>query len=190
MKNIFLFSCFYFLAPVIFAQEIDFPDQFKDLLNQVSIDFYEPVEAKYQDFKVKENDFGRYDFRMASRKEKLEIRYSITPFDVDDFMSQNPHLLTMRAISSIATNDQEYIISATQMSEQVLQSDFNADWGMTYFFTPKTGFSNSPHCRMIALYKEGKGTVFIYYLFDDPGNEALDTRYFALRFLKDKVILD
>lgn len=189
MKNYFLLlvSC---LATTAFGQTINYPEHFNTLLNQVGIDVFEPLEANYQDFEPHENQLEKYDFRMVSRKEKLEIRYTIKPYLEDDFMSQNPHLLTMRAVSSIATNEQNYVISALEMNPLELQNDFHADWGMTYFFTPKASFATTPHCRMIALYREGKGTAFIYYLFDNPKNEALDRRYFSLQFLKETVIVD
>lgn len=178
------------LTTTIFAQKISYPTHFKTLLTQVGIDVFEPTEAKYRDFTPHKNSLEKYDFRMVSRKEKLEIRYSIKPYLEHDFMSQNPHLLTMRAVSSIATNEQDYVITALEMSPLELQNNFNADWGMTYFFTPKKDFANTPYCRMVALYKEGKGTAFVFYLFDDVKNEALDNRYFSLQFLKETVILD
>lgn len=172
------------------AQNIAYPKNFKKLLKAANIDFFEPLESRYKDFAIQKNDLARYDFCMASRKEKMEIRYSIIPWSEENFMSQNPHLLIMRTVSSIATNEQEYIITATQMNKFDLQNDFNADWGMTYFFRPKEAFSSQPHCRVIGLHKEGKGTAIIYYLFDDVKNEALNTRYYALRFLKETIIID
>ena len=172
------------------GQTINYPIAFQQLLTEVEIDFFEPVEARYKDVEIKPNDYQAYDLRLYSRKEKLEIRYAIKPYSEADIMSQNPHLLTMRAVSSIATNDEAYIITALEMSPTDLAMDFNADWGMTYFFTPKGDFSEAPHCRLIALYKEGKGTAFAIYLFEDPSNEALDTRYQAFRFKKERVIID
>ena len=177
-------------ASVAMSQSIVFPPHFEQLLTAAGIDFFEPADAPYRDLKPHKNRLEKYDFGIVSKEEKLEIRYSIKPYKTDEFLSQNPHLLTMRAVASIATNEEDYIISALEMGQQALQNDFNADWGMTYFFTPKKEFSRLPHCRMIALYKEGKGTAFVFYLFDDANNEALDTRYFALRFLKDTVVID
>jgi hypothetical protein len=184
-------TCF-FITLAIFAkaQNIDFPADFQALLNEVGIEVFTPLDAKYRDFEPHDNQLENYDFRIVSRKEKMDIRYTIKPSRQGDIMSQNPHLLTMRAVASIATNEQDYAISALEMSEKELQNDFNADWGMTYFFTPKNDFAMTPHCRMIALHKEGKGTVFVFYLFDNVKNEALDKRYFSMQFLKEKVIID
>jgi hypothetical protein len=53
---------------------------------------------------------------------------------------------------------------------------------MTYFFRPKPEFATQPGCKMLALCKEGQGTVFVFFLFDDPGNTALDRREVAVRF--------
>ena len=59
--------------------------------------------------------------------------------------------------------------------------DFNADWGKVFFFTPKPGFTRKSHCRLLALHKEGKGTAYIFFLFEEP-DEVLDHRFLALRF--------
>ena len=186
-----LLTCFFIsITTLIFSQNITYPPVFEALLTEVGIEVFLPLDSKCRDFEPHQNQLEAYDFRIVSRKEKMDIRYTIKPCRQGDIMSHNPHLLTMRAVASVATNEQDYVISALEMSEQELQNDFNADWGMTYFFTPKNDFANTPHCRMLALHKEGKGTAFVFYLFDNVKNEALDTRYFSLQFLKDKVIVD
>ncbi|MEM9823942.1 MAG: hypothetical protein AAF985_22850, partial [Bacteroidota bacterium] len=35
------------------------------------------------------------------------------------------------------------------------------------FFQPKASFSRKQHCKMVAIYKEGKANIFVFYLFDD-----------------------
>ncbi|MFT4758067.1 MAG: hypothetical protein ACI9XO_000643 [Paraglaciecola sp.] len=189
MKKYFI-GLFLSLSTFVFAQNITYPAAFQDLLTEVSIEIFTPFDSKYRDFEPHNNQLEKYDFRIVSRKEKLDIRYAVKPCRKGDIMSHNPHLLTMRAVASVATNEQDYVISALEMSKEKLQNDFNADWGMTYFFTPKNDFARTPHCRMIALHKEGKGTAFVFYLFDNVKNEALNRRYFSMQFLKEKISID
>lgn len=169
------------------AQKIDYPKTFLQLLDKTGVELFVPVDAGYKDFFLSQNGLQTCHFTLRSKKENLEIRYLLLPFDKRDFASMNPHIQTMRMVATIATNDPESFISAIQPGRQDMKRDFNADWGRIYFFKPKQGFSNKPHCRLLALYKEGKGTVFVFFLFDKPDNPALDTRYFALRFMDDKL---
>ena len=69
----------------------------------------------------------------------------------------------------------------------VFVDDFNADWGQVIFFQPKSVFSHKAHCKMLALYKEGKGMAFVFFLFD-KGTLELDRRFLALRFKEENVI--
>ncbi len=179
----FIALAFSFWPSDLGAQKISYPSQFQQLLTQAGLEFFEPLEAGYRDIEPLKNDFQHCQFAIRSRKEGLQIRYFILPWNDDDPTTTNPHLVTFRAITSIAINEDEAVISAIQPTKETLLKDFNADWGMIYFFQPKPGFSDKPSCRMVALCKEGQGTAFIFYLFDDPANEALDTRYLALRFL-------
>ncbi len=165
------------------AQKIDLPDDFALLLNQAGIEFFEPLEAGYKDIALPENDYHNCQLAIRSNQEHLQIRYFILPWNEEDPATTQPNLIAFRALTSIATNADEAIISVIQPDVETLREDFNADWGVIYFFRPKPGFSDQPFCRMIAICKEGQGTAFIFYLFDDPNNEALDMRYLALRFL-------
>ena len=189
MKNVYKIILFLLLSNYVpnvgFAQRIEVPNSFRQILKQAGISFIVPVESGYKDFEPHLNQYKQYDFGLQSKKEKLEIRYAITPYDEKDVMRMNPHLLTMQAVASIASNEDDYIITAIEMAEHDAKHDFNADWGMIYFFIPKDAFSMKPHCRMIALHKEEKGTAFVFYLFKNTDNEALDKRYFALEFQDD-----
>ncbi len=167
----------------IFSQKIEFPLQFNQLLEQAKIDFFEPVDAGYKDYQPVENEFQNSHFAIRSSKEDLDIRYFVIPWDDKNHRATNPHISTFAALSNVATNEDEAVISAIQPTKKTLLEEFNADWGMTYFFTPKEAFSDKKNCRMLALCKEGQGTIFIFYLFNDAGNKALDTRYLSLRFL-------
>jgi hypothetical protein len=183
MKSWNLFALLLSISLAARAQKIDYPDHFKQLLAQCNVEFFEPVEAGYKDFEPWTNPYQPCHFAIRSREEDLQIRYFLQPWNENDPFATTPHVATFRLLTNLATNADEAVISAIQPTKKSLKEDFNADWGMIYFFQPKAGFSDLPNCRLLALYKEGKGTVFVFYLFKDPGNEALDTRYLALRFM-------
>lgn len=171
------------LSLPIYTQKIDYPIGFSERLNRAGVDFFEPIEAGYKDTRPVQNEFQDYHLAIFSRKEDLEIRYVIQPFETNNPFSSNPHIATIRALTSVSINEEEELISAIQLEKKQVLKDFNADWGMVYFFKPKPGFSKYPYCRMLALHKEEQATVFVFYLFEKTDNEALDRRYQALRFL-------
>ena len=165
------------------SQKIDHSPHFHHLLNKIEAEYFEPLDAGYKDYRPLKNEYLNSHFSIKSNQEKMEIRYFIIPWNDDDPNTSTPNIQTFTAMTNIAVNTKEAIISAIQPTKESLSTDYNADWGMTYFFKPKPVFSNREHCRMIALCKEGKGTIFIFYLFDDAGNEALDRRSKGVRFL-------
>ncbi len=182
-KSILTVAAFLFLSHFAISQKIEIPLHFYQLLEKAKLEFFEPLDAGYKDYRPVKNEFQDCHFAIRSSKENMDIRYFIKPWDKGDPRSVNPHVSTFTVLSNVATNADEAVISAIRPAKNALLKDFNADWGMTYFFTPKEAFSDKKNCRMTALCKEGQGTVFIFYLFNDTGNEALDTRYLALRFL-------
>ena len=155
---------------------------FAQLLEQAGLEVFEPLDAGYRTIQPLENDYLNCQYAIKSNRENLEIRYYVLPWNEADASSTNPHVATFRVLTSVASNADEAVISAIQPSKSDLLRDFNADWGMTYFFTPKTAFSQVPTCKMMALSKEGQGTVFVFFLFSDLGNMALDKREVAVRF--------
>ncbi len=184
MKKVFLPAiALLLLAHSVISQKIDIPPHFYQLLGKARLEFFEPLDAGYKDYRPAKNEFQDCHFAIRSSKEDMDIRYFVIPWNEDNPNSVNPHVSTFATLSNVATNADEAVISAIQPAKETLLQDFNADWGMTYFFTPKEAFSDKKNCRLTALCKEGQGTVFIFYLFNDAGNEALETRYLALRFL-------
>jgi hypothetical protein len=166
----------------LLAQKIEQPAHFTQLLQQAGLEVFEPLDAGYKDFEPWENDYLRCQHAIRSNSEDLQILYYVLPWNERDYMSTAPNVATFLAITNLATNAEDAIISALRPDSQSLRRDFNADWGMTYIFTPKPAFADSPICKMIALCKEGQGTVFVFFLFDDPGNTAIDKREMAVRF--------
>ena len=176
-------SAMFFLLPQYgWGQTEGHPAHFAQLLEQAGLEVFKPVDAGYRSFEPLENEYLNCHHAIRSNKEDLQIRYYVLPWNEADPSSVAPHVATFRALSTIASNADEAVISAIEPSREALLRDFNADWGMTYFFQPKPAFAIEPTCKMLALCKEGQGTVFVFFLFGDPGNTALDRREVAVRF--------
>ncbi|MCU0347378.1 MAG: hypothetical protein MUC59_10565 [Saprospiraceae bacterium] len=172
------------LAQYAFGQKIEHTDQFDDLLRRAGVEVFEPLDAGYRSFEPLENQYLNCHHAISSNSEDLQIRYYVLPWDERNYLSTAPNVATFLTITNLATNADEAIITALRPDSESLRRDFNADWGMTYVFTPKPAFDSSPICKMIALSKEGQGTVFVFFLFDDPANTAIDSREMAVSFKK------
>jgi hypothetical protein len=174
-----------FLTQPILAQ-VDYTPRFTKLLEQAQLDIYTPLENSYRDVPVWRDAaaFQLYDFAMDARQEDLEIRYRILPYDAKNLLFFAPHVESWRLALHLARNDdaeEDRIITYFDIKDEVLKEAFNADWGMTFFFHPKSVFSSHEHCKLLALYSEGKGMAFVLFLFDEP-SEELEKRFVALRF--------
>lgn len=181
--GIFLFCCGFAQA---LAAQIEYSPSFTKLLEQAQLDFQAPLENSYRDLPVWKDAaaFQSYDFAIGSRQEDLEIRYRVLPYNQQNQIFLAPYVEAARLAMHLARNEEaeeDRIITYFDVKEEVLKQAFNADWGMTFFFHPKSAFSNRTHCKLLALYAEGKGMAFVLFLFDEP-SQALDNRFEALRF--------
>lgn len=181
MQKYILTSFLIFSLAFAAQAQIDISPQFSQLLELSQLDFHEPLEAKYKDISVVDNPWQTYDFAIRSRKEKLEIRYLVVPFDEKKPLHRVPHVSTIRMVTNLASNNQEIIISGLDIDEDVLKEQFNADWGKVFLFQPKLGFSSKTHCKLLAVHKEEVGTAYVFFLFNKP-DQALDNRFYAVSF--------
>ena len=179
-----LFIIFLLFSVGLPAQKIDLSDNFSSLLEQCQLEFLAPLDAGYKDIAIGRNPFQPYDFAIRSRKEKLEIRYLIEPYRPEDPSFEAPHVRCIQKLMHLASNDQEFVMTGVDIDTTSLRENFNADWGKTFFFKPKPYFSQSRHVKMLALFKEGKGIAYIFFLFDEPSRN-LDNRIYTLRFLEE-----
>ena len=171
----------YIFASPLFAQ-LEIPSSFADLLDHTDMLFNQPVENQYKAQKVRDNELCEYQYAMKKKKGDLEIRYSIKPSAQQLEAIQNiPHIPTINLITTLASNDEDSVISYHVISQQSLSEDYKADWGLVAFFRPKEMFSDKKHCKMITLFAEGKATAHIFYLFDEV-TEALEHQKFNLTF--------
>ena len=189
MKRILTSLLSFCLIGTVISQKIELSDGFTKKLSAATIDFFVPLDGGYKDIAVfkEAKQFQTYDYAIRSKKEQLEIRYLITPIENNKRAYLPPSVNFMKTLTHLASNNEEHLIAVHSMSKEALEF-FNADWGKEAVFHPKVVFSKRQHCKMLMLHKEGRGTAYLFFLFDESPEAmlALDTRYYALKFLEIK----
>ena len=133
-----------------------------------------PLEKSFS-LKSDERDFAVSDFSMIDQAGKLEIRFFIDTSETVVF----PHINAISFLSTLATNNQETVVSLLPIEEDVLHLDYKAQWGCQAFFRPKASFSDKAHCKLIAIYKEGKAVAYVALLFDDVSIDLEPYEFFS-----------
>lgn len=167
-----------------FAQE-SLPLEHQLRLAQQELEWHEP-EVPYRIRTHSSISFQAYDFAASFRKEKLEIRYFFVPDDDSDAVLI-PHLRVPRMAMHLASNEEDSYLSAHEIEPGLLDSIYQADWGMMFFFQPKPLFSSAKDCQMVAVYREGVGLLYAFLLFNEPP-ATLPERAQLIRFTKRQLI--
>jgi len=177
MKNIFILISLFSLLSISIHAQIKFSEDFFQKMEAMQMEFLQPLEASYKKIKVKKNLILKYDSAIKAKKEDMEIRFALKPESVPN---QFPHMQATSMTVSIATNEQDTKMVMHEMSKKDLE-EYDADWGLTAFFSPKDMFSEKKHCKMISLYKEGEGMAYVFFLFDKP-SEEVDMQKYCLKY--------
>ena len=187
MKNILrlLSFCFLFLlfSNNTFAQ-VKMSKSFTQKLAQMDLEFLTPLENTYKKIKASESIIVDFDFEIKAKKADLRIGFALFPEGKNAVTF--PHIKVSNMALSAATNDDvEARLVLHEMSKEDL-ANYQADWGAVVFFQPKRVFSDKDHCKMLALYREGKGLVYVFYLFDEA-SEEVDLQKDCLSFLPKEI---
>ncbi len=174
--------------PFYGVAQLDLPREFNLQLHALNVEVFQPLEARYKSVRLPRNSFLECPYGIWSAKEQLEIRYYLQPRPSEDQGRFIPDLKAFTMVSHLATNEPSAVITKLAISEDELANEFNADWGKLFYFTPKKQFSEKKYCQMLVLYKEDAGMAYIFFLFDEADNPALDYRYYALKFNTDKTL--
>lgn len=148
--------------------------------SKMDLEFLAPLENSYKKVKASESIIVDFDFEIKARKADMRIGFALFPERKNAITF--PHIKVSNMAISAATNeDLDARLVLHEMSREDLEN-YQADWGAVVFFQPKRIFSDKDHCKMLALYKEGKGLVYVFYLFDE-GSEEVDLQKNCLSFL-------
>lgn len=159
-------------------------EEFGTALQLLNAEVMPPLDGGYKAYSPAQNTTQNCQWGLRSRKEKLEIRYLATPF-ITQKHSENYHpIAAHRLAMHVCSNEENTIITARDLSDHEQEVLYNVDWGRVYIFPPKPDFSSYSYCKMIALYKEGKGMVYIFNLFDNP-SPNIDSRLYSFRFVEE-----
>ena len=187
MKNILrLLSCcilLFIFSNNVFTQ-VKTSKSFNQKLAKMDLAFLAPLENSYKKIKASESIIVDFDFEIKAKKADMKIGFVLFPEGNNALTF--PHIKVSNMALSAATNqDDEARLVMHEMSKEDLEY-YQADWGAVVFFQPKRIFSDKDHCKMLALYREGKGLAYVFYLFDEA-SEEVDLQENCLIFLPKEI---
>lgn len=165
------------------SAQLDLSADFQTKLAATGLNFLTPVEHNFKIEKIYKNNLQPYDFAIRQKKDKVEIRYLVLP-DTGVIAGGYPHLNFSNRTMTLASNEDDEAtsaISVLQLSEKILKEKYHADWGAISFFTPKKSFTDARYCKLVALYREGQGYVYTFFLYNDV-NVDFNAGYDLLEF--------
>lgn len=136
-----------------------FPIQFLQQLNLVNATFSLPDD--FTIVPVQQNGDVAYECAMKSVKKKIEIRYK--------FMNETSEENVYAALVSICLNiNGGEVPQIGSFEADDVQREFNADFGYISAVETNSEFGNGySKCFISSLTKIKKGTIYIFFLFDD-----------------------
>ena len=145
-------------------------ESFNNTLEEFGLYYYEPTEAWLHPVPQKKKDYGKFDMILQSSDDAVEIRYRFKKINSIQDLANHPQLDMFQYVASLSTNDQNPNITLTEIAPAVIDTIFNADWGLYADFQPKHSLAPYPYCRLIGLYKEGHSLVYsmVFYETDVP----------------------
>ena len=150
----------------------------------LAVEVFVPLpEFGYHELPVYAQPTHEYHYRLHSAKEKLELRYYFHPEAADDPVSYHPHVQAGIIVGNLAVNDDTHYISGREL-DAARTAALGADFAVEYFLKPKPRLVGDwQHARVLLAHRAGHGTVYVFTLFDDPNNPALETRKVPLAFI-------
>ena len=139
-----------------------FTKSFNHKLEKYDIEFYLPVERWLKPAPYTKDEFMQYDLVLHSPPD-IEIR-----IDIDrDRKKLVPTVEIQRAVSTLATNDENEYIEFTKYPTSYAKTYFGADLALYADFTPKESLTSLPNARMLCLYKESRALIKFIILYQD-----------------------
>lgn len=141
--------------------------RFENTLDYFGLYYYEPTEAWLHPVPQKSKDYGPFDLILQSSDEPIEIRYRFKKLDSRQNLAHHPQLDLYQYVATLASNEQSRNIILTEIDKEIIDTIFNADWGLYADFTPKESLAFYPYCRLIALYKEDHALVYSMIFYEE-----------------------
>jgi hypothetical protein len=171
---------FCFLLCTCVCAQIPVTPEFAALLDSMDVRINHPLDADFQLQPNVKNHYHQDQLTVYSKREKLEIRYHLTPESAADAYYLMPHMRAATLVMNLSSNEEDAVTTVHSFGEEEM-AIFNADWARMYTFRPKRNYSDRGHAQLIAIYKEGSGMAFVVLLFRDAP-ATIEGRQLALRF--------
>ncbi|WP_162817968.1 hypothetical protein U0035_16895 [Niabella yanshanensis] len=158
---------------------------------------------------VNPNRDMNYDLAIKSKTDSFEIRYAIRPLRkrIEHFEKMAADTSNGRKVFAQAHPNKSYqtvfvtVLHNTSLQPQAattpaiprfgafkpeaVKNEFNADWGATSGYAPRTTFdSNYKNCMTVTLHKDDAADVYIFYLFNDKETmmRLMPSTFHAMKF--------
>lgn len=167
---------FYFSIDVyVYGQKrFQYTESFDETLDRMGLYYYEPTEAWLHPVPQKIKEYGPFDMILHSTDKDVEIRYRFKELHNSNDLANHPQLDLYQYVATLASNNQSPNITLTEIEAGIVDTVFNADWGLYADFTPKESLSRFPFCRMIALYKEEQAMIYSMVFYKEEVPEYFD----------------
>jgi len=149
-------------------------ERFENTLDAFGLYYYEPTEAWLHPVPQQLKDYGPFDMILHSSDEKIEIRYRFKKIKSKQDLANHPQLDMFQYVASLSSNEQRPNITLTEIESAIIDTVFNADWGLYADFQPKESLASFPFCRLIGLYKEGQAMIYSMVFYEDEIPEYFD----------------
>jgi len=136
-------------------------------LNSFGLYYYEPTEAWLHPVPQEMDEYGPFNMILQSSDERVEIRYRFKKISSALDLANHPQLDMFQYVATLSSNDQNPNITLTEIDSEIIDTVFNADWGLYADFQPKESLANYPFCRLIGLYKEGHALVYSMVFYEE-----------------------
>lgn len=143
-------------------------------------------------FTKSKNDLDiKADYCIENENKELKILYSLIPSHNSKIKIDE--LYRSITFQTIVKLNKENLHSSnkdllTEFNSSSVSNEFNADWGATSSFVLNTNkkVDHYNFCIILALFKEGKGLVISYFLFNDEekGLKLVEENFHNLIFKK------
>lgn len=172
----------FLISSGLIAQKLDFPTLQSKLLSQ-NIEMDEPTEGRAKFFAPLKESLLKHDLRVYLPKGEMEIWVAFSPYDSRNYATQIPEITSKGLAVTAATHEEASVTTVLKLGAAFAEKTFHADWGKEYYFRPKREVSERDHCRMLSLYREGRGQLTVFFFFDEK-NESLESFYELFRFVE------
>lgn len=165
---------FFFLLALLSTSSIAFGQKdfihtkkFQKKIDQLGLFYYHPTEAWLHPVKPRSDDYGPFDLVLESSDEDIEIMYRFKEINDKSNLASHPQLDMYQYVANLASNGQHTNITLTEIEQTVLDTVFNAHWGLYADFKPKESLTTLPYCRMLAIYKEEHALIYSMIFYEE-----------------------